>query len=102
MFPATSPGRSPGPRARDLRGRLAAALGTADAAALADAVLGYVGKFSSVEEYVAQRLAEMLPPGYGWVLACCDAAELRRRYEREVVELWTLPADDGQVLVFEE
>jgi hypothetical protein len=90
-----------GPRARDLRGRLVAALGTSEPAVIAAAIGGYVGAYRSVDEYVRARLGEFLPPGFGWLLACIDPAELRRCFEAEVVRVWTIPADDGGVLVFE-
>lgn len=91
-----------GPRPRDLRGRLVLALGTVDGDVLAAAVASYVGTFRSVEEYVLRQLAEYLPPGFGWLLRCCDAAEIRRCYETEVTRLWSIRADDGGVMVFAE
>lgn len=89
------------PRLRDLRARISAALGTTDAARILEAILAYVGTYESAEEYVARRIAALLPPGFGWVVHCCDARELRRQYEAEVTELWTIEAPDGAVMVFE-
>lgn len=86
---------------RDLREQLAAALGTTDPEAIVAAIADYVGTFEHAEEHVARRLCELLPPGFGWVIACCDRAELRRRYEAEITEIWTIPAEGGGVLVFE-
>lgn len=88
-------------RPRDLRQKIAAALGTTDPDAIVAAIADYVGTYEHAEEYVARRLCALLPPGFGWVIACCDPAELRRRYEAEVTEIWTLPADGGGVMVFE-
>lgn len=90
-----------GPRCRDLRGRLVAALGTTDPEVIAAAMGEYAGSYRNLDEYVRTRLGEYLPPGFGWLLACCDPELLRRHYETEVVRVWTIPADDGGVLVFE-
>ncbi|HEY8375421.1 MAG TPA: hypothetical protein VIK91_02985 [Nannocystis sp.] len=83
-----------------MRDRIAAALGTTDPDAIVAAVRDYVGTYAHVEEYVADRITELLPPGFGWVVHCCDPSELRRRYEAEVMELWTIPAEGGGVMVF--
>lgn len=88
-------------RPRDLRDTIAAALGTTDPDAIVAAAREYVGTFGHIEEYVAHRIAELLPPGFGWVIHCCDPTELRRRYQTEVTEMWTITADGGGVLVFE-
>lgn len=90
-----------GPRCRDLRGRLVAALGTTQPAVIEAALRGYAGSFRNVDEYVRVRLSEFLPPGFGWLLACCEPEVLRRHFEAEVVRVWTIAADDGGVLVFE-
>lgn len=92
---------NPGRRPRDLRGRLAAALGTSESGVIAGALDDYAGVYDSVHDYVVTRLAERLPASLLWLVACCDRGLLRRGYEAGVVDLWTIPADDGRVLVFE-
>lgn len=89
------------PRLHDLRAHIAAALGTTDPTRIVAAFMAYVGTYESAEEYVARRITALLPPGFGWVVHCCDPRELRQRYETEVTEIWTIEAQGGAVLVFE-
>lgn len=73
-----------------------------DPAVIETAIAGYAGSFRNVDEYVHARLREYLPPGFGWLLACCEPEVLRRHFEAEVVRVWTIEADDGGVHVFED
>jgi hypothetical protein len=85
----------------DFRERLALALKTTDPSILEAAERAFRGVWPSVHDYIVERLAADLPPAMGWILACCDPAELRRGYEAGEREVWAIPLGHGQAMVFE-
>ena len=86
------------PKPRDLRAQIAAALGTTDRQAIVAAIADYVGTYEHAEEYVARNLVELLPPGFGWLVHCCDpcggrrSARIRVTAEVSTVDLKTAGA----------
>ena len=85
----------------DFRERLVLALRTTDPLVLAAAEQAYRGTWPSVHEYIVEQLAALLPPLLDWILACCEPAELRRRYEAGFRRVWAIPLGQGQTMVFE-
>lgn len=63
----------------------------------------YRGSWASEQEYIAEQVAEHLPPHLAWVLACCDPDRLRVGYEAGKLRVWSLPdpGREGYVWIFE-
>ncbi|MBL9100689.1 MAG: hypothetical protein JNL82_07015 [Myxococcales bacterium] len=57
----------------------------------------------SEDEYIADQIAEHLPPYLTWLLACCDPGRLREGYEAGKLRIWSRPhpRQAGRVWVFE-
>ena len=63
----------------------------------------YRGTWMSEDEYIADQIAEHLPPYLTWLLACCDPGRLREGFEAGKLRIWSRPhpRQAGRVWVFE-
>lgn len=61
----------------------------------------YRGVWASEDAYIREQIAEHLPTFLRWLLACCDPVELRAGYLGRALRLWSIPAPDGRVHIFE-
>lgn len=85
----------------DFRERLVLALRTTEPRILDAAEADYRGVYASQHDYVAERLAEHLPPNLAWVLACATPERLQAGYEGGAVVVWSIPLGEGTCMVFE-
>lgn len=61
----------------------------------------YCGVWASEDAYICAQIAEHLPPYLAWLPTCCDPARLRAAYTAGKLRVWSTPAPDGRVHVFE-
>ena len=63
----------------------------------------YRGTWASEHEYIAEQIAEHLPPHLAWLLACCDPVRLRDGYEAGKLRISSTPdpRQSGRVWIFE-
>lgn len=63
----------------------------------------YRGTWASEREYIAEQIAEHLPPFLTWLLGCCDSRRLRDGYEAGKLRVWSRPhpRQEGRVWIFE-
>lgn len=85
----------------NLRERLALHFRTTDPAILAAAEADFRGVWASEHAYIAEQVAEHLPPFLGWLVATCDPAKLREGYCNRAVRVWSIALDTRARAVFE-
>lgn len=61
----------------------------------------YRGVWASEDAYIRAQIAEHLPTFFLWLLTCCDPEKLRAGYTGRALLVWSTPAPDGRVHVFE-
>lgn len=85
----------------DFRERLTLALKTTDPVALAAAERDYKGVWPSEHAYLADMIAEHLPPFLAWLPLVADPERMREAYQGKALRVWSIPLDPGKALIFE-
>lgn len=93
--------RPPAGTPADFRERLVLHLKTTDPARLQAAENDFRGVWDSEFQYIAEQVAEHLPPFLGWLAAAADPDKLRDGYCGRALRVWSIPLEPGTCMVFE-
>lgn len=86
---------------RNFRELLSLHLKTTDSATLAAAERDFRGVWTSEHDYIAEQIAEHLPPFLGWLPAATDPGKLRKGYCGQALRVWSISLESNSVMVFE-